>query len=98
MSDYTTPANMIARHLYESANSIEGLAKLVQEDVLRVDTEDGTPFLNPGSYHNLMSAIIELSRRIIELSDDMEQLGKEQRVGVGLASAGQPRNPAGSMP
>ncbi len=87
MSDYTTPANMIARHLYESANSIEGLAKLVQEDVLRVDTEDGTPFLNPGSYHNMMSAIIELSRRIVDLSDGLEEMGREQREALNAKGA-----------
>lgn len=66
----------------------------MQEDVLRVDMEDGAPFLNPGSYHNLMSAIIELSRRIVELSDQMEELGKEQQ---GTPSqTGQPRAAVGS--
>ena len=68
MIQHTTAMGRAGHHLRESAHAIESISKLVQEDVLRVDTEDGTPFLAVGSYHNLMSAIIELSRRIIELS------------------------------
>lgn len=95
MSQPQTAMGMVGHHLRESAHSIESISKLVQEDVLRVDTEDGTPFLNPGSYHSLMSAIIELSRHIVELSDEMEELSREQKEAI--RQAAQQRATAGGM-
>lgn len=69
----------VVYHVQESSNSIGAIANLVEEDLMRRDTDDETPFLTPGSTCQLMTAIRELSDRISNLTNELEHLGNTRR-------------------
>ncbi|WP_136066372.1 hypothetical protein [Modicisalibacter radicis] len=81
---------LLGRHVRESSNSIETIAKLVEEDLWRRDSDDETPFLTPGSTCQLMTAIRELSDRVSSLTDEMVQLGEARRPSMRTVQAVRP--------
>ncbi|MYL25009.1 hypothetical protein GLV89_14615 [Halomonas alkaliantarctica] len=66
------PANgfdMRCQDLHDSANGIATIMRLIDEDQMRRDTDDETPFLTPGLTCGLSHAAKQLTERIHSLTD-----------------------------
>ncbi|PCF95143.1 hypothetical protein [Vreelandella nigrificans] len=64
--------DMRCHDLRDSATAIATLMHLIEEDQLRRDTDDETPFLTPGLTSGLSHAAMQLTERIHSLTDALE--------------------------
>lgn len=66
------PANGFDMRCHDLRNSASGIAtimRLIDEDQMRRDTDDETPFLTPGLTCGLSHAAMQLTERIHSLTD-----------------------------
>lgn len=67
--------------LRDSASGIAALMRLIEEDQMRRDTDDETPFLSPGLTAGLSHAAMQLTERIHSLTDELElEYGEELKA------------------
>ncbi|MGP5326788.1 hypothetical protein [Vreelandella titanicae] len=58
--------------LRDSASAIATIMRLIEEDQMRRDTDDETPFLTAGFTSGLSHAAMQLTERIHSLTDALE--------------------------
>lgn len=64
--------DMRCNDLRDSASAIAAIMRLIDEDQMRRDTDDETPFLTPGLTIGLSNAATQLTERIHSLTDALE--------------------------
>lgn len=64
--------DMRCHDLRDSASGIATIMRLIDEDQMRRDTDDETPFLSPGLTAGLSHAAMQLTERIHSLTDALE--------------------------
>lgn len=64
--------DMRCHDLRDSASDIATIMRLIDEDQMRRDTDDETPFLSPGLTAGLSHAAMQLTERIHSLTDALE--------------------------
>lgn len=72
MNRPVTGFDMRCHDLRDSASAIHTIMRLIEEDQMRRDTDDETPFLTPGLTSGLSHAAMQLTERIHGLTDALE--------------------------
>lgn len=73
--------DMRCHDLRDSAAAIATIMRLIEEDQMRRDTDDETPFLTPGLTSGLSHAAMQLTERIHSLTDALElEYGEELKA------------------
>ncbi|HAA44146.1 hypothetical protein [Vreelandella sedimenti] len=76
-----TGFDMRCNDLRDSASAIRTIMRLIEEDQMRRDTDDETPFLTPGLTCGLSSAATQLTERIHSLTDALSlEYGEEVKA------------------